>query len=61
VVGLITYLWIVDFPENCQNSFNFITGEEQKLACLRIQEDRGDVKVEEFSWRKCLVHFADPK
>jgi hypothetical protein len=27
----------------------------------RIADDRGDVKAEYFSWRRCLVHFKDPK
>lgn len=61
VIGFTVYWWIVDFPENSHKSFHFLTSEEQALAIRRISEDRGDVKAEEFSWGKCLIHFADPK
>ena len=61
VIGFVTYIWIVDFPENSHKSFHFLTAEEQALAEVRISEDRGDVKAEDFAWRKCLIHFADPK
>lgn len=52
---------MVDFPENAHKSFRFLTAEEQNLALTRISNDRGDVKAEEFSLGKCLVHFLDPK
>ncbi|PVH82926.1 retrograde regulation protein 2 [Cadophora sp. DSE1049] len=61
VIGFVTYLWIVDFPENSHKSFRFLTRNEQLLAETRISDDRGDVKLEAFSWRRCLVHFLDPK
>jgi hypothetical protein len=51
VIGFITYLWIVDFPENSHNSFRFLTAEEQALAEARIADDRGDVKAENFPGR----------
>jgi hypothetical protein len=58
----MTYLWIVDFPENSHKSFHFLTAEEQAFAETRISDDRGDVKAEEFSlFQSCLVHFTDPK
>jgi hypothetical protein len=60
-VGFITYLWIVDFPENAHNSFRFLTAEEQRFATNRITQDRGDVKADPFSWEKCAIHFLDPK
>lgn len=61
VIGLITYFWIVDFPENSSNSFRFLTANEQALVETRITKDRGDVKAEDFAWQKCIVHFKDPK
>jgi len=60
-IGFITYFWIVDFPENSHKSFHFLTPEEQALAETRIGDDRGDVKAEEFSLRRCLIHFTDLK
>ena len=61
VIGFLTYFLIVDFPENCHKSFHFLYAQEQTMAESRIIEDRGDVKADAFSRRKCLVHFADPK
>jgi len=61
VIGFLTYFWIVDFPENSHKSFHFLSAEEQALAESRIGEDRGDVKAEDFSWRRCIVHFKDLK
>lgn len=61
VVGIITYWWMIDFPESAENSFHFLTPAEQEWAKTRIAKDRGDVEAEPFSWGKCLVHFKDPK
>ncbi|RDL38432.1 uncharacterized protein BP5553_02772 [Venustampulla echinocandica] len=61
VIGFITYLWIVDFPENSHKSFRFLSAEEQAFAENRITEDRDDVQADPFSWRECLIHFLDPK
>lgn len=52
---------MVDFPENAHKSFRFLTAEEQNLALARISDDRDDVKAEDFSLGKCIVHFLDPK
>lgn len=51
----------MEFPENAHNSFRFLSPEEQELAKARIQKDRGDVKLEEFSWGICLSYCADFK
>ncbi|KAI9746062.1 MAG: cytoskeletal protein binding protein [Claussenomyces sp. TS43310] len=61
VIGIVTYWWMVDFPENAHRSFCFITKEEQSLAVSRIMVDRDDVQAESFSLRKCLIHFLDLK
>lgn len=61
VIGIITYWWIVDFPENARGSFYFLTETEAKIAVQRIQADRGDVALDPFEWRKVLVNFTDPK
>jgi hypothetical protein len=59
--GLITWWWMVDFPENAHRSFHFLTPEESKIAAARIEKDRGDVKPDTFSWPKVLMHTKDPK
>ena len=61
LIGILTYWWIVDFPENAQNSFFFLTEKEARLAVARIQSDRGDVIPTKFSWKDVLMEFLDPK
>lgn len=60
-MGVVTYWWMVDFPENAHRSFYFLTKPERDLAVARIQKDRGDVEVTPFSWTEVLRHFLDPK
>ncbi|KAF2634647.1 MFS general substrate transporter [Massarina eburnea CBS 473.64] len=60
-LGLITYFWMVDFPENAHKSFMFLSEEESRIAAGRIDKDRGDVEPDLFSWEKVLVHAKDPK
>ncbi|KAK3335879.1 major facilitator superfamily domain-containing protein [Cercophora scortea] len=61
VIGVATYWWMVDFPENSHNSFRFLTPEEAHVASQRIQRDRGDLLSSEFGLRKVLVHAKDTK
>ena len=60
-IGILTYWWMVDFPENSHNSFMFLSPEESEIAAKRIEKDRGDVEPDLFSWSKVLVHAKDPK
>ena len=61
VIGVATYFWIVDFPENAHRSFYFLSKAETDIAVRRIQEDRGDVKPAPFSVAEIARHFLDPK
>ncbi|KAF2238121.1 putative MFS transporter [Viridothelium virens] len=61
VLGIVTYWWIVDFPENADQSFLFLNKDEAEFAVRRIQKDRGDVQAEKFSLGKVLVHSKDVK
>ncbi|CAG9962883.1 unnamed protein product [Clonostachys byssicola] len=61
VIGFVTFVWIVDFPEEAHNSFWFLTKEEQELAVARINEDRSDVEPEPFSWGAVLSNLKDIK
>ena len=61
IIGILTYFWMVDFPEQAANSLWFLTAEEQQLAVSRIQADRKDVQPDPFAWSKVLIHAADPK
>ncbi|KAF2786356.1 MFS general substrate transporter [Melanomma pulvis-pyrius CBS 109.77] len=60
-VGIVTFWWMVDFPENAHRSFMFLSEEESKIAVKRIEDDRGDVEADPFSWSKVLKHAKDPK
>ena len=62
-LGLVTYVWMVDFPENSRDSFLFLTPEESTLAVSRINVDRSDSGAPKpFHLRtSILVHFLDPK
>ncbi len=53
-VRVAPYLWIVDFPENRQHRFHFLSAEDQALAKSRIAKDRGDYEADPFSGQKCL-------
>ncbi|KAF2099582.1 MFS general substrate transporter [Rhizodiscina lignyota] len=61
VMGIVTFWWMVDFPEHAHKSFRFLSEGEVKIATSRIQRDRGDVHVEPFSLTKLLVHAKDFK
>lgn len=61
VIGIVSYWWMVDFPENAQKSFCFLSEKETQLVVARIDRDRRDVIAEPFAWRRVLVHLVDPK
>ncbi|TKA22325.1 hypothetical protein B0A50_08050 [Salinomyces thailandicus] len=61
IIGIITYFWIIDFPENAHKSLSFLTSSEQNLAITRIQHDRQDVHPTPFTWPTILRHAQDPK
>lgn len=60
-IGILTYWWMVDFPEHAHQSFYFLSPHESALAASRIEKDRGDVTAEKFSWSKIFVHAKDAK
>lgn len=61
IIAIATYWWIIDFPENAEQSFYFLDEAETKIAVARIQDDRGDVQPTPFSWPEVLRNFLDPK
>ena len=62
-LGIVTYFWMVDFPESSQNSLWFLTPEETRLAVSRIDRDRSDAaKPGKLNIKSnILLHFLDPK
>lgn len=61
IIGIATYFWIVDFPENANKTPYFLTSQEQELAISRINADRSDVEPDKFAWSKVLRHASDVK
>jgi len=61
VIGLATYTWMVDFPENADDTPYFLSSSEQKLAIFRIQNDRKDVDPTPFNLASFLSNAADLK
>lgn len=61
IFGILTYFWMIDFPEQARNSLWFLTPEEQDIAISRIEKDRKDVEPDPFTWSKVLVHATDLK
>ena len=62
MIGIVTYFWMVDFPENSQSTVWFLSPSETALAVKRIDRDRHDAsKPEPFSISQITIHFLDPK
>jgi MFS family permease len=60
-MGVVTYWWMIDFPEKAGKSLWFLSEPEIQLALDRIRKDRGDDMPDAFSWKKIVVNFVDPK
>ncbi|WEW58467.1 hypothetical protein PRK78_003935 [Emydomyces testavorans] len=60
-VGIVTYWWMIDFPDNAHQSFWFLNEAEIKLAIKRIEADRHDAIPDQFSWSSVAVNFLDFK
>ncbi|KEF51813.1 uncharacterized protein A1O9_12150 [Exophiala aquamarina CBS 119918] len=61
-LGIITYFWMVDFPDHAEDSFHFLSLEEKALAISRINSDRHDAgKPEPFTVSAIAIHFLDLK
>ena len=61
IIGVVTYWWIVDFPERSDHSFYFLDKREADIMVSRIQRDRRDGLPAPFSWKEIFRHFLDLK
>ncbi|KAL4888673.1 MFS general substrate transporter [Aspergillus ambiguus] len=61
IIGIVTYWWMVDFPENSQSSFCFLSEEESQLAVKRLQNDKQVVIAERFRWSTIAINLLDLK
>ncbi|KAL2870160.1 major facilitator superfamily domain-containing protein [Aspergillus lucknowensis] len=61
ILGIGSYLILVDFPEQSPQSWHFLTEPEAAYIISTIEADRADVYVEEFSIRSYLRNGTDSK
>ncbi|KAL4801860.1 phthalate transporter [Aspergillus unguis] len=61
VLGLCSYLILVDFPEQSPKSWRFLTEAEAAYVVASINNDRSDVHAEPFSIKQYLWNGADSK
>ncbi|KAI4174141.1 MAG: hypothetical protein LQ343_002476 [Gyalolechia ehrenbergii] len=62
LVAFLGYIFLVSFPDNQKSrSIRFISAEERQLIIARVNQDRGDADLEEFSFKKWLGGASDLK
>ncbi|EFY96808.2 MFS transporter [Metarhizium robertsii] len=61
VGALVSYAFLVGFPEEADQSWNFITRQERDFIIRRVNRDRGDAVTEPFSLGAFLAPAADFK
>lgn len=60
VVGVLAFLFLIDYPQNAHNVRGFLTEEESTILLQRIEKDRGDSDDDqEFEWAKFLRPALD--
>lgn len=61
-IGVVTYIWIPDFPENSPKTFWFLTQTEADQVIATLNKDRHDSgPPEPFSMTAILTPFLDVK
>ncbi|KAJ6080201.1 hypothetical protein N7467_009954 [Penicillium canescens] len=61
VLGIGSYIFLVDFPEQSPKSWKFLNETEASFVIARIENDRADASVEPFSMGKYLANGKDSK
>ncbi|KAJ5394801.1 Major facilitator superfamily domain general substrate transporter [Penicillium crustosum] len=61
VLGLGSYILLVDFPDKAPNSWKFLNQTEVSFIITTIEHDRADTTLEPFSLRKYLANGKDSK
>jgi cyanate permease len=57
LVALFAYRFVVDFPENNK----FLTADETRFIIQRLDNDRGDVEMDRWTWNKFFSYLITPK
>ncbi|KAF2397518.1 MFS general substrate transporter [Trichodelitschia bisporula] len=55
IISVVTYWWIVDFPEEANRNFKFFDEDETRIMMDRIIRDRDDLHPE--IWGFCIMFF----
>ncbi|KAJ5654769.1 hypothetical protein N7490_001772 [Penicillium lividum] len=61
LIGLAGYVFMVDFPEKAHKAWGFLTERESAYITRRINRDRQDAGLDQFSFSKFLKPARDPK
>lgn len=61
LVGIAGYIFTVDFPEQADKSWGFLTKQESAFIVRRINRDRQDAEPESFAFRRFLKPALDGK
>lgn len=60
-IGLLTYVFLVDFPDKAHKSWKFLTEKECAFIVRRINRDRSDGDAEPFTLKRFLTQALDMK
>ncbi|RAK96985.1 putative phthalate transporter [Aspergillus ibericus CBS 121593] len=61
VIGVLTYIFMVDFPEKAHKSWKFLNERESAFIVRRINRDRADGNEEPFNLKRFLTPALDLK
>ncbi|KAE8152164.1 major facilitator superfamily domain-containing protein [Aspergillus avenaceus] len=61
VIGILTIIFLVDFPDRAHKSWRFLSEKEAAFIVRRINRDRSDGDEEPFSYKRFLTPALDPK
>lgn len=61
LLGIVGYWLLVGFPDSKQKNWRFLGERERAWVVARVQEDRGDAKVQPFTWGAFLGAGKDVK
>ena len=61
IVGVLTILFLVEFPDKAHKSFKFLSEKECAFIIRRINRDRADGDAETFSLKYFLMPALDLK
>lgn len=61
VVGVLGYIFMVDFPENAHKAWGFLSEKEKDFIIRRINRDRLDAEKPQFTFKRLFTPALDWK